>query len=160
MSLTNRPASMKRRTIATYVAAMPRRVSAGVMIGPTWMLLSGRTNAAPPDVGVTAVSHGHSPHLGDARRPPVARSDDVAVRAVALPLVLVLAVVGLSTISRGPGVPFVTTVRVRLPACAQQGAEQAVLEVPRPKRRAAIVGLPSPVLRIAHKGEAGRRRVR
>src|SRR5438309_3454677 len=129
---------------------MPRRVSASVMSGPTWMLLSGHTNAAAPDGAVTAVSHGHSPHLGDARRPPVARSDDVAVRAVALLLVLVLAVVGLPPISRIPGVPFVTTVQVRLPACAEQGAEQAVLEVPRPERRATIVGLPSPVPWIAH----------
>src|ERR1700693_5959842 len=103
------------------------------MIDPAWMLLSGRTNAAAPDAGVTAVSHGHSPHRGNARRPPVARSDDVAVRAVALSLVLVLTVVGLPPISRRPGVPFVTTVPVRLAACAEQGAEQTVLEVPRPE---------------------------
>src|SRR5579863_7400296 len=123
------------------------------MIGPS-MLLSGHTNAAAPDAGVTAVSHGDSPHLGDARRPPVARSDDVAVRAVALSLVLVLTVVGLPPIARGPRVPFVTTVRIRLPACAEQGAEQAVLQVPPPERPAAIVGLPLPVLRIAHESEA------
>src|SRR5439155_5300700 len=116
------------------------RVTAGVMIDPTWMLLSGRMHAAAPDAGVTAMSHRRSSHLGNARRPPVARSDDVAVRAVALLLILVLAVVRLPAISRGPGVPFVPTIRVGLTACAKEVAEQTVRTVPRPERRAAIVG--------------------
>src|SRR5439155_5269570 len=112
------------------------------MIGPTWLLLACRMNAAAPaDAGV-AVAYSHPPHLGNARRPPVARSDDVAAGAVALFPVLVFSVVGLAAIPRGPRVPFVPAIAVRLPAGAEQIAEQAVPAVPRPERHPAIVVLP------------------
>src|SRR5438552_18291093 len=116
-------------------------------------------NAAAPDADVTAVPDRDSSHLRNARRPPVARSDNIAASAVTLVLVLVFSVVGLPAISRGPRVPFVAAVPVRLPACAEEVAEETVLAVPHPERRAAIVVLPSAIFRVADKGEAGRRRI-
>src|SRR6476646_6822944 len=97
------------------------------------MLFSGWTDAAAPADGVAVVPHGHPPHLGDAGRPAIARSDDVAAGAVALVLVLVFAVIRLPAVSRRPGLPFVPAVRVRLPSRAEQIAEQPVRAVPRPE---------------------------